>query len=109
MHDCEVLERVFDHGELEGDNRLLPRMEVLMLEMLPKLRLIFCNEDKNDNMRYLLSPSRFKDFHYLKELHIIHCGMPLDEKVSFLLYFCFPLYHLKYLLTFSLKIYFKKN
>ena len=48
---------------------------------------------------------------HIKELHIINCENPLDEKVSFLPYFfCFPLCHLKYLETFTIKIYifFKK-
>ena len=90
--DCKVLERVFDHRGLNRDVGILPKIEILKLEKLPRLRLIICNEDNednNDNMRYLLSPSKFKDFHHLKELHIIKCGILFDEKVSFLLYFLF--------------------
>ncbi|RVW23761.1 Disease resistance protein RPS2 [Vitis vinifera] len=84
--DCKVLERVFDHRGLNRDVGILPKIEILKLEKLPRLRLIICNEDNednNDNMRYLLSPSKFKDFHHLKELHIIKCGILFDEKVSF--------------------------
>ncbi|KAJ9682531.1 hypothetical protein PVL29_018450 [Vitis rotundifolia] len=80
--NCEVLECVFDHRGLNGDVGILPKIEILKLEQLPRLRLIICNEDKNDNMRYLLFPSKFKDFHHLKELRIINCGMLIDEKFS---------------------------
>ncbi|KAL6323851.1 hypothetical protein AAG906_005847 [Vitis piasezkii] len=82
--DCKVLECVFDHRGLNRDVGILPKIEILKLEKLPRLRLIICNEDNednNDNMRYLLSPSKFKDFHHLKELHIIKCGILFDEKV----------------------------
>ncbi|WKA03428.1 hypothetical protein VitviT2T_021536 [Vitis vinifera] len=82
VYNCEALESVFDYRGFNGDGRILSKIEILTLKKLPKLRLIICNEDKNDNMSYLLSPSKFKDFYQLKELHIIDCGMLLDEEVS---------------------------
>ena len=104
MYDCEVLEYVFDHQGLNRDDEILPKIEILKLEELPKLRLTFY-EDKNDNMPYHLSLSKFTALEHIKELHIINCGKPLDEKVSFLSYFfCFSLCHLKYLETFTIKI-----
>ena len=88
VYDCEVLEYVFDHQRLNRDDELLPKIEILKLDKLPKLRLTFY-EDKNDNMPYHLSLSKFTALEHIKELHIINCGNPLDEKVSFLPFF-FP-------------------
>ena len=105
VYNCEALESVFDYRGFNGDGRILSKIEILTLKKLPKLRLIICNEDKNDNMSYLLSPSKFKDFYQLKELHIIDCGMLLDEEVSFLLYFFFFLM----LLEIFREIYYKNN
>ena len=86
VHDCEVLEYVFDHQGLNRDDGILPKIEILKLEELPKLRLTFY-DDKNDNMSYHLSLFKFTALEHIKELHIINCGKPLDEKVSFLFYF----------------------
>ena len=88
MCDCEVLQYVFDHQRLNTDDEILPKIEFLKLEELPKLRLIFYG-DKNDNMRYHLSFSKFTVLEHIKELCIINCGEPLDEKVSFLPFFFF--------------------
>ena len=101
VSNCEVLEYVFDHQGLNRDDEILPKIEILKLQLLPKLRLTFY-EDKNDNMF----------LEHIKQLCIINCGKPLDEKVSFLSYFfCSYLCHLKYLETFTIKIYifFKKK
>ena len=104
VYPCEVLEYVFDHRGLNIDDEILPKIEILKLEELPKLRLTFY-EDKNDNMPYHSSPFKFTALEHIKEIYIINCGKPLDEKVSFLSYFfCFSLCHLKYLETFTLKI-----
>ena len=89
VRDCKVLESVFDHRGFNGDNRILPKIEILQFEELPKLSFIVYNKDQNNNIRHLLSPFKFKDFCHLKELRIINCGKPLDEKVSFLTFF-FP-------------------
>ena len=105
VSNCKVLEYVFDHQGLNRDDGILPKIEILKLDRLPKLRLTFY-EDKNDNMPYHSSLSKFTALEHIKELHIINCGNPLDEKVSFLPYFfCFFLCHLKYLDTFTIKIY----
>ncbi|WKA03422.1 hypothetical protein VitviT2T_021530 [Vitis vinifera] len=82
VYDCKALESVFDYRGFNGDGGILSKIETLTLEKLPRLRLTICNEDKNDNMSYLLSPSKFKDFYQLKELYIIDCGMLLDGEVS---------------------------
>ncbi|KAJ9682210.1 hypothetical protein PVL29_018203 [Vitis rotundifolia] len=49
--------------KLEIDFGILPKLKILELEKLPQLR------------HYVLSPSMFKNFHNLTELHIIDCGM----------------------------------
>ena len=104
VYNCEVLEYVFDHQRLNRDDGILPKIEILKLHELPKLRLSFY-EDKNDNMPYHSSLFKFTAWEHIKELYIINCGNPLDEKVSFLPYFfCFSLCHLKYLETFTIKI-----
>ena len=106
VDDCEVLEYVFDHQGLNRDDGILPKIEILKLEKLPKLRHTFYM-DKNDNMPYHSSLFKFMALEHIKELYIINCGNPLDEKVSFLLFFffCFFLCHLKYLEIFTIKIY----
>ena len=104
VYNCEVLEYVFDHQGLNRDDGILPKIEILKLDKLPKLRLTFY-EDKNDNMPYHSSLFKFTALEHIKEIHIINCGKPLDEEVSFLPYFfCFSLCHLKYLETFTIKI-----
>ncbi|KAJ9682535.1 hypothetical protein PVL29_018453 [Vitis rotundifolia] len=82
VYNCEALEYVFNYRGFNGDVGILSKIEILRLEKLPKLRLITSSEDKNGNMSYLLSPSKFKDFNQLKEVHIINCGKLLDEKIS---------------------------
>ena len=82
-----------------------PKLRKLVLNKLPKLSNILSNgdenaskrcllspyEDKNDNVPYHLSLSKFTDLEHIKELHIIKCGNPLDEKVSFSrIFFVFP-------------------
>ncbi|KAJ9682205.1 hypothetical protein PVL29_018199 [Vitis rotundifolia] len=71
-----------------------PNLEELSLDGLPELKMIwphqlslafFCKLrilSVCDCPR-LLSFSKFKDFHHLKDLSIINCGMLLNEKVSF--------------------------
>ena len=83
---CEVLEYVFDHQGLNIDDEILPKIEILWLEELPKLRLTFY-EDKNDNMPYHSSLFKFTALEHIKEIRITNCGNLLDEKVSFLPYF----------------------
>ncbi|KAL6324398.1 hypothetical protein AAG906_013002 [Vitis piasezkii] len=101
----EVLKHVFDLQGLDGNIRILPRLESLRLEALPKLRCVVCNEDedKNDSVRCLFSSST--TFHKLKFLSITNCGNKVEDeghintpmedvvlfdgKVSFLPYFLF--------------------
>ena len=80
MYDCEVLEYVFDHQGLNRDDGILPKIE-----------------DKNDNMSYHLSLSKFTALEHIKELYIINCGKSLDEKVSFL-----PCFFLFFLMPFEI-------
>ncbi|RVX18684.1 Disease resistance protein [Vitis vinifera] len=58
----------------EIDFGILPKLKILMLKKLPQLRYIIC-KGKNISKRCVLSPSTFKNFHNLIELHIIDCGM----------------------------------
>ncbi|KAJ9682219.1 hypothetical protein PVL29_018209 [Vitis rotundifolia] len=71
-----------------------PNLEKLTLDGLPKLKMIWHHQLSLESFcklqilyvqdcPRLLSFSKFKDFHHLKELTIINCGMLLDEKVSF--------------------------
>ncbi|XP_059598364.1 uncharacterized protein LOC100251264 isoform X4 [Vitis vinifera] len=71
-----------------------PNLEELTLDGLPKLTMIWHHQLSLESFRRLeilsvcncprlLSFSKFKDFHHLKDLSIINCGMLLDEKVSF--------------------------
>lgn len=97
VQHCEVLEYVFDLRGLNGDVEIFPKLEILNLKTLPKLRHIICNEDK----RCLFFPSTSKDFYSLKEVHVcrmqdkrdvitsLHDAMHFNEKVSFLPYFLF--------------------
>ena len=86
VYNCEVLEYVFDHQGLNRDDGILPKIEILMLMELPKLRLTFY-EGKNDNIPYHLSLFKFTALEHIKQIHIINCEKSLDEKVSFLSYF----------------------
>ncbi|KAJ9682200.1 hypothetical protein PVL29_018194 [Vitis rotundifolia] len=75
-------------------NVSFPNLEELILDGLPKLKMIWHHQLSLEsfcrlqilsvwNCPCLLSFSKFKDFHHLKKLSIINCGMFLDEKVSF--------------------------
>ena len=103
VNNCEVLKHVFDLQGLDGNIRILPKLESLQLKALPKLMRVVCNEDedKNDSVRCLFSSSI--PFHNLKFLYIEDCGNEVEDeeyintptkdvvlfygKVSFLPYF----------------------
>ena len=123
VDNCEVLKHVFDFQGLDGNIRILPRLESLRLEALPKLRRVVCNEDddKNDSVRCRFSSSTA--FHNLKFLSITNCGNQVEDeghintpmedvvlfdgKVNFLpyFYFYFSLYYFgKYWKRYSIKI-----
>ena len=99
--------------DLEGFSKLKkidfgtePKLRALTLKNLPELSNIRSNGDENANMPYHLSLFKFMALEHIKKLCIINCGKPLDEKVSFQpFFFCFFLCHLKYLETFTIKIY----
>ena len=80
VDNCEVLKHVFDFQGLDGNIRILPRLESLRLEALPKLRRVVCNEDddKNDSVRCRFSSSTA--FHNLKFLSIANCGNKVEDE-----------------------------
>eukprot|EP00261_Vitis_vinifera_P039184 XP_019080427.1 PREDICTED: uncharacterized protein LOC104881432 [Vitis vinifera] len=80
VDNCEVLKHVFDFQGLDGNIRILPRLESLRLEALPKLRRVVCNEDddKNDSVRCRFSSSTA--FHNLKFLSITNCGNQVEDE-----------------------------
>ncbi|XP_034706661.1 probable disease resistance protein At4g27220 isoform X2 [Vitis riparia] len=77
---CKVLKHVFDFQGLDKNIRILPRLESLQLNSLPKLRRVVCNEDddKNDSVRCLFSSSTA--FHNLKFLSITNCGNKVEDE-----------------------------
>ncbi|XP_034707669.1 disease resistance protein At4g27190-like isoform X2 [Vitis riparia] len=80
VDNCKVLKHVFDLQGLDGNIRILPRLESLRLKALPKLRRVVCNEDddKNDNVRCLFSSSTA--FHNLKFLSVTNCGNKVEDE-----------------------------
>ncbi|KAJ9682527.1 hypothetical protein PVL29_018446 [Vitis rotundifolia] len=80
VHDCEVLEYVFDLQGLDENVEILPKLENLMLRGLPRLRYILCNEDKNDGVRCLFSSPTLVDFQNLKHLSIEDCAYENNEE-----------------------------
>ena len=75
VKSCGVLEHVFDLGGYDTNIETLPKMEILTLESLYKLKGI-CNNEKNDSMRDSLYSYSFihVSFHNLKCLSIKWCG-----------------------------------
>ena len=68
--------------DLEGFSKLKkidfgtePKLRKLRLKNLPELSNIRSNGDENADKTCLLSSSTFKNFHNLKRLDIIDCGM----------------------------------
>ena len=51
VRDCQILEYVFDHQELNRDDEILSKIEILKLEELLELRFTFYE----DKMRYHFS------------------------------------------------------
>ena len=75
VKSCGVLEHVFDIGGYDTNVETLPKIEILKLESLCKLKGI-CNNEKNDSMRDSLYSYSFMhvSFHNLKCLSIKWCG-----------------------------------
>ena len=102
---CRNLKHVFDLQGCDTYGEILPKLEILELMCLKKLKgIIICNNKENDDTRGLFSPSMPMTFQNLKCLSINHCGeevedggnvnIPIEEhevllgeKVSFFQYF----------------------
>ena len=104
---CRNLKHVFDLQGCDTYGEILPKLEILNLMYLRKLKgIIICNNEENDDTRGLFSPSMPMTFQNLKYLFICDCGeevenggnvnIPIEEhevlfgeKVSFLQFFLF--------------------
>ena len=104
---CVNLKYVFDLQGCDTYGEILPKLEILDLFSLKKLKgIIICNNEENDDTRGLFSPSMPMSFQNLKRLSINNCGeevedggnvnIPIEEhealfgeKVSFLQFFLF--------------------
>ena len=73
VKSCGVLEHVFDLGGYDTNIETLPKIEILKLESLYKLKGI-CNNEKNDTVRDSFSSFMHVSFHNLKCLSIKWCG-----------------------------------
>ena len=105
VRHCGNLKHVFDLQGCDTYGEILPKLEILDLEYLDKLKgIIICNNEENDNTRGIFSPSMLMTFQNLKCLSIDHCGEEVEdggnvnihieehevlfgEKVSFLQFF----------------------
>ena len=108
---CRNLKHVFDLQGCDTYGEILPKLEILDLFSLKKLKgIIICNNEENDDTRGLFSPSMPMSFQNLKRLSINNCGeevedggnvnIPIEEhealfgeKVSFLQFFLFKFSH----------------
>ena len=103
---CGNLKHIFDLQGCDTYDEILPKLEILDLFYLKKLKGIICNNEDNDHTRGLFSPSMPRTFQNLKCLFICNCGnevegggnvnIPIEEhevlfgeKVSFLQFFLF--------------------
>ena len=102
---CWNLKHVFDLQGCDTYGEILPKLEILELYYLEKLKgIIICNNEENNDRRGIFSPSMPMTFQNLKCLSIDHCGeevedggnvnIPIEEhevlfgeKVSFLQFF----------------------
>ena len=97
VRDCWNLKHVFDLQGCDAFGEILPKLEILELIYLKKLKgIIICNNEENDDTRGLFSPSMPMTFQNLKCLSINNCGKEVEEhevlfgeKVSFLQFFLF--------------------
>ena len=94
---CGNLKHVFDLQGCDTYGEILPKLEILELFFLKKLKgIIICNNEENDDTTGLFSPSMPMSFQNLKCLSICCCGEEVEEdevlfgeKVSFLQIFFF--------------------
>ena len=77
---CELLEHVIVLQEIDENVEILPKLETLMMENLPRLRWI---KDGNDSMKYFSSLVTVMNIQYLKELHITNCRMEDLRKMQY--------------------------
>ena len=92
LSDCGNLKHVFDLQGCDTYGEILPKLEILELRDLKKLKgIIICNNKENDDTRGLFSSSMPMTFQNLKCLFIRCCGEKVEEdevlfgeKVSFL-------------------------
>ena len=102
---CRNLKHVFDLQGRDTYGEILPKLEILKLERLEKLKgIIIYNSEEDDDIRGLFSPSMPMTFQNLKCLSIYYCGEEVEdggnvnnpieehevlfgEKVSFLQFF----------------------
>ena len=107
VYKCGNLKHVFDLQRCDTCGEILPKLEILELIRLKKLKgIIICNNEENDDTRGIFSPSMLMTFQNLKCLSIHDCGeevedggnvnIPIEEhevlfgeKVSFLQLFLF--------------------
>ena len=100
MKYCSNLKHVFDLQGCDTYGEILPKLEILKLKVLKKLKgIIICNNVEKDDTRGFFSPSMPMTFQNLKWLFINYCGGEVEnggkvniqehevlfgEKVSFL-------------------------
>ena len=107
VRHCWNLKHVFDLQGCDTYGEILPKLEILELIYLEKLKgIIICNNEENNDIRGIFSHSMPMTFQNLKCLSIYRCGeevedggnvnIPIEEhevlfgeKVSFLQFFLF--------------------
>ena len=77
---CDNLKHVFDLQGCDTYGEILPKLEILNLIWLKKLKgIIICNNEENDDTRGLFSPSMPMTFQNLKCLSISRCGEEVED------------------------------
>ena len=77
---CRNLKHVFDLQGCDTYGEILPKLEILKLESLKKLKgIIICNNEENDDTRGLFSLSMLMSFQNLKCLSIYYCGGKVED------------------------------
>ena len=80
MRWCGNLKHVFDLQGCDTYGEILPKLEILELEGLKKLKgIIICNNEENDDTRGLFSPFMPMTFQNLKCLSIYRCGEEVED------------------------------
>ena len=80
VRHCWNPKHVFDLQGCDTYGEILPKLEILKLEFLKKLKgIIICNNEENDDTRGLFSLSMPMTFKNLKCLSIINCGEEVED------------------------------